>query len=309
MSQQNIKKSQRHATGMPSPVLGMALLLMCASSLSAQASNSHGHGYSHGATQAVQINFEGHVNGKPVDCNQVYSGLGHPETSVRISDYRLFVSSPALVRADGRLQPIALTQDGKWQLDNVALLDFENGSSACNANGNPDLNTAIRGEVPAGDYVGLAFEVGVPFELNHGDPTLAAAPLSSTAMFWNWQNGYRFVRIDMIPVDLPADGPKGWFLHLGSTQCAAPSKTQAPSACANPNRMKVTFDAFDLNKNVVVIDPAPVVAQANLRVNASGTSPGCMSFPNDADCDTVMPKLGLPYGSMPAAQQVLLSIQ
>ena len=35
-------------------------------------------------------------------------------------------------------------------------------------------------------------------------------------------------------------------------------------------------------------------------VNAQGTSPGCMSFPKDADCPPVMGALGLAYDGVPA---------
>lgn len=261
------------------------------------------------AEQAVTINFAAEIGGKAFSCAETFEGLGATDASIVATDFRMFVSAPALVRTDGTLQPIALEQDQKWQLDDIALLDFEDGTSACDSTGNADMNTSLRGTVPDGDYEGLAFNVAVPFDHNHGDPTLAAAPLNATGMFWNWQGGYRFVRIDMVPTDRSEDGPKGWFLHLGSTMCAAGSKTEAPTSCANPNKMPLLFTAFDPASNVVVIDPAPVVAGADLRANAPDTSPGCMSFPGDADCLTVMQNLGMPYGDVPAAPQQLVKVR
>jgi uncharacterized repeat protein (TIGR04052 family) len=261
------------------------------------------------ADQPVTINFAAEIGGAAFSCTDTYDDIGATKASVAGSDYRMFVSAPALVRADGTLQPIALDQDGKWQLDDLALLDFEDGTAGCNGTGNADMNTALHGTVPEGEYTGLAFNVAVPFEKNHGDPTLAPSPLNATGMFWNWRGGYRFVRIDMVPTDRADDGPKGWFLHLGSTMCAADSKTESPSACANPNTMPVLFTDFDPANNVVVIDPAPVVADADLRVNAPETSPGCMSFPNDDDCLTVMQKLGVPFHDIPAAAQQLLTVR
>lgn len=258
------------------------------------------------ADQPVAIQFAAEIGGKPFSCTDTYTGLGSTAASVKGVDYRLFVSAAALVRADGSLQPIKLEQDGKWQLDDLALLDFEDATGGCKGTGNPDLNTTLRGTVPDGAYTGLTFTVGVPFEKNHVDPTVAASPLNTTAMFWNWQGGFRFVRIDLVPTDRTENGPKGWFLHLGSTQCAAKSKTEAPSACANSNRIALRFDRFDPKNNVVVIDPAPVIAGADLRVNAPETSPGCMSFPGDADCKTVMARLGQSYGDIPAGEQLLL---
>jgi len=261
------------------------------------------------AEQPVTINFAAEVDGKPFSCTETYDNLGSTNASVKGTDYRMFVSAPSLVRVDGTLQPITLEQDGKWQHDDIALLDFEDGTAGCSGSGNADINTSLRGTVPDGDYQGLAFNIAVPFEKNHGDPTLAAAPLNATGMFWNWRAGYRFVRIDMVPTDKAEDGPKGWFLHLGSTMCKAESRTESPAACGNPNNLPVVFADFDATNNVVVIDPAPVVSGADLRVNAADTSPGCMSFPGDADCTTVMPKLGMPYGGQPAAAQQLVSVR
>lgn len=281
------------------------------------------------ADRQVAINFTAEIGGKPFSCAETYDGLGATGASITGTDYRLFVSDAALVRADGSLQAIALDQDGQWQLETLALLDFEDGTHGCSGTGNADTNTALRGTVPDGEYVGLTFTLGVPFDQNHIDPTLSPAPLNTTGMFWNWQNGFRFVRIDMVPVLAEAPdqdhartteaegadghgdhgGAAGWFLHLGSTQCAAESKTEAPAACANPNRVTVTFTDFDPASHVVVIDPAPVVAEADLTVNAPDTSPGCMSFPGDGDCGTVMGKLGLPYDGLPAGEQLLLSVR
>ncbi|WP_028030641.1 MbnP family copper-binding protein [Gemmobacter nectariphilus] len=256
----------------------------------------------------VTIPFAAEIGGKPFACAQTYKGLGATGAEVAVSDFRVFVSQAALIRADGSLQPIALDQDGQWQSGDVALLDFEDATGAC-TNGTQGTHSALSGTVPEGSYTGLVFTVGVPFEQNHVDPTLAPAPLNTTAMFWNWQGGYKFVRIDLVPTDRKDTGPKGWFLHLGSTMCDAPSKTSAPLACKHENRIEVRLDGFDPARNTIVIDPAPVVAEADLRTNAPETSPGCMSFPGDADCMTVMARLGQPYMDVPAGTQALISMR
>lgn len=258
------------------------------------------------ADQPVTLNFAAEIGGKAFSCDQTYSGLGTSDVSVRAADFRAYLTDVALLKADGTAVPVKLTQD-IWQHDNIALLDFEDGTGAC-TNGTQQVNTAVRGTVPEGDYTGVQFSVGVPYAMNHADPTVAPSPLNLTAMFWNWRAGYKFVRIDMVPTDRAEDGPKGWFLHLGSTMCEAASKTEAPAApCANPNHMTVTFDKLDPANQTIVIDPAPVVAEVDLRKNTPDTSPGCMAFPNDPDCITVMPKLGLPFRDAPAGTQVLFT--
>jgi len=269
-------------------------------------------------TQPVTIKFAGEMAGKSFACTGKADGIGATKAAVTPTDFRLYVSNVALVRADGTAVPVTLEQDGKWQHRDIALIDFENGAGNC-MNGTAETRDIVVGTVPAGQYKGLKLTIGVPFDLNHNDPTLAPSPLNLTSMFWTWQGGYKFIKIDMNtgnapvmpakaeghsapqPGDKPAGG--GFSLHLGSTMCASPSKTTAPSACANSNRIDLTFEAFDPAKNVVVLDPAPVLAKVDVEKNTPETSPGCMSFPKDPECNTVMPKLGLAYGEYKAEAQ------
>ncbi|MEM1313233.1 MAG: MbnP family copper-binding protein [Pseudomonadota bacterium] len=276
------------------------------------------------ADMMIDIPFVAEVAGAPFACTESFAGLGSAETEVQFLDFRLFVSGAHLIAADGSRVPVALDQDGAWQIEDIALLDFEDGSGAC-ANGTPQMNAALRGSVPEGDYRGLEFEVGVPFDWNHGDPTTAPAPLNLTAMFWNWRGGYKFMKIELSPTTpsgltmaaedhseaaVQGDGPSGWMLHVGSTQCAAPEATTPPAeACTNPNRVAVALPDFVLGESTVVIDPAAIVAGADLTRNTPETSPGCMSFPNDPDCTTVLPKLGLAFNAEPAEAQRLVSLR
>lgn len=261
--------------------------------------------------QPVTLRFAAQINGQPFACGQTYAGVGSTRSTLTPSDYRFYVSEVALVDAAGRAVPVALAQDGVWQVDNIALLDFENGTGPCR-NGTAGLNAEVRGTVPAGRYVGLRFTLGVPFARNHGDPTVAPSPLNLTAMFWTWQAGYKFVKFDTASSGLQAApaaagaghggaAASGFSVHLGSTMCAAASRTEAPQAeCANPNRVAVAFDRFDAATQTVVADIGTVLAATNLDVNAPNTSPGCMSFPGDADCPSVMGALGLAYGGVAA---------
>ena len=275
------------------------------------------------ADMTVEIPFTAEIAGAPFACTESYAGLGSAATEVQFLDFRLFVSSANLIAADGTRVPVALDQDGAWQIENIALLDFEDGTGSC-ANGTPQVNTTLRGTVPEGEYRGLEFEVGVPFDWNHGDPTTAPAPLNLTAMFWNWRGGYKFVKIEFAPVMAMGmnaaatthsegaghGGPGGWMLHLGSTMCAAPEATTPPSeACANPNRVAVALPDFVPGESSVVIDPAAVVAGADLTQNTTEASPGCMSFPNDPDCNTVLPRLGLAFNALPSEEQLLVSMR
>lgn len=286
-------------------------------------------------TQKVSLKFEAMVGNQPFACGKSYADVGVTHSGITPSDMRFYVSQVELLDARGKPTPLKLEQDGVWQYRDVALLDFEDGSGPCR-NGNPGLHTAITGSAPKGRYVGVRFTLGVPFDLNHGDPTIAPSPLNSSAMFWAWQSGYKFVKIDMASSgqqqeDMQADGsmqdkvammakidqmkkqggapakrpPRaaGFSVHLGSTACVSPSLTTAPSECRNPNRMTVTFDRFDPKKNVVVADLGSLLRKVNVDVNAPDSAPGCMSAPNDADCPSVMSAFGLPFGEQSAGEQ------
>lgn len=240
------------------------------------------------SAQNTTIRFAAEINGQPFECGKSYP-MGKTQLSIMPSDWRVFVSEVEFVQANGRGTPLKLQQDSTWQVGSVSLLDFENGQGPC-SNGTSATNTSVRGELPAGEYRMLRFVIGLPFALNHADPTLAASPLNTTAMFWNWQGGYKFIRFDT----------PGFPLHLGSTQCAAPSRTTAPTAaCGQPNRIEVVLEGFDVRQDTVVLDLGRVLQGTDMSANTPRTQPGCMSFPGDADCPAVMGALGLPYDGQP----------
>jgi uncharacterized repeat protein (TIGR04052 family) len=288
------------------------------------------------ASQRVSLKFDAMVGAQTFSCGKSYDDIGVTHSRITPSDMRFFVSEVELLDAKGRAVAVKLDQDGIWQYQNLALLDFEDGTGPCR-NGNSGLHTAVTGSVPKGNYRGVRFTLGVPFGLNHGDPTIAPSPLNISGMFWVWQSGYKFVKIDMASAgqpqaaDLPAEGSMqdkvaamakiaamkkegvapmkmparaaGFSVHLGSTACASSSLTTPPSACQNPNRVTVTFDHFDLKKNVIVADVATLLQDANVDVNAPDSAPGCMSGTNDADCISLMPSFGLPFNDQPALPQ------
>ncbi len=289
-------------------------------------------------TQKVELKFAAVVGDKAFACGQSYEHMGATGSRITPSDMRFYVSQVELLDDRGQPTPVQLDQDGVWQVENLALLDFEDGTGPCH-NGNPGLHSTITGTVPKGKYRGVRFTLGVPFDLNHADPTIAPSPLNISAMFWAWQSGYKFVKIDMAtsgqPQDdlgtetsmkdrvaqmeriakaataAPTNAPKskppqraaGFSIHLGSTACASSSLTTPAIECRNPNRVAVAFDHLDPAKNVIVADLGALVSDTNLDVNAPDSAPGCMSGVDDADCPAMMSAFGLPFGAQPAGTQ------
>lgn len=250
------------------------------------------------APRDVAIQFAARVGTQPFVCGQAYPNLGSTSTTATPTDFMLYVSDVQLVRGDGSTEPVTLTQDGTWQFEDIALLDFASNVGCANATA--ETNTTVRGTVPAGEYTGIRFTLGVPFARNHADQASAPSPLNLTRMFWSWNAGYKFVRLDLNTTGVPT----GWFIHLGSTTCTpGGGATVIPTACAQENRRTVTLTGFDATSDVIIADVAALVAGANLDVNAIA-APGCMSGPTDTDCSPIFQSLGLAFngGVAPTAQ-------
>jgi uncharacterized repeat protein (TIGR04052 family) len=234
---------------------------------------------------SVAIHFAAKVGDKTFRCGQSYPDLGTTKSTFTPSDLRFYISEVRLLRADGQEVPLELDQDGKWQAKDVALLDFEDKTSLC-FNGTPDTNDTIHGRVPSGDYQGIRFTLGVPFALNHNDNTLAPSPLNLSTMFWGWNGGYKFLRIDAKTTGLP-----GIEIHLGSTGCT-PQEGRV-TACARPNRADIRLTGFDPRSKTLVADLARLLADVDLDHNQADTAPLCMASGTDADCGGIFKRLGL----------------
>ncbi|GFE67438.1 hypothetical protein CFPU101_00480 [Chroococcus sp. FPU101] len=269
-------------------------------------------------TQPVTIQFRAQVGNQMFSCNSNYR-LGQPATEQTLSDFRFYVSDVALIDSNGKTVPVTLEQDGKWQYQTVALLDFENKTGAC-TNGTVEMRDRIVGTVPQGKYTMLKFTLGIPLALNHEDSTLAPSPLNLTGLWWSWLFGYKFARIDLQNPTLAQSELKetkpnleeesiGFPIHLGSTGCLEDPTSEKPTSCSYSNRTTVVLTGFDPMKHLVVADLEKLVVTSDLNQNQPKTAPGCMSEPNDKDCMGIMKNLGLPFLNQPATPQTFFRIE
>lgn len=247
--------------------------------------------------QDVAINFAAQVNGQDFVCDTPNTGVGTGGDVYKVTDFRLFVHDASIRDAStGEDHKIALTQDGVWQRDNVALLDFEDG--AVNCTGTLETNKTLAGKVTVPATVDLddaevCFTVGVPEDKNHLDVAAVESPLNDPGMYWAWKIGYKYIRID--GVGDPDGTPNPFVLHLGAQGCPGASKTAPPdSACTVPNTFEVCVANFDVKNDVIAVDPANVFEANDMTAN-HGAKPGCMSFVDDNDCEEILPRLGLDY--------------
>jgi uncharacterized repeat protein (TIGR04052 family) len=260
--------------------------------------DAHGGDTHGGDSMPVALRFDIRAGDTDVACGAELV-LGTDSTPVTITDARFYVHGVELLDADGMATAVTLDQDGTWQIDDIALLDFEDGTGPC-VNGNELLNDTVRGTVPMGTYTGIRFILGVPQARNHAAADTAPAPLNYTSMWWNWQGGYKFVRID------GDNAAEGLFFHLGSTGCTG----EPPNieACARPNRPEVMLTGFDPAADAVVFDVQTLWAGAPAATNTEGTRPGCMSAADDPECGPVLATLGLDADGQPTAAQTVFSV-
>lgn len=248
----------------------------------------------------VALQFAARVGDQPATCGQAYEGIGTAGTTIELLDLRLFVSNVRLLAEDGTTEvPLALADDGEWQLEGSALLDFEDGSGGCSENTTVETNVAVRGTIPAGEYTGIRFDVGLPFEQNHLNADEAPPPLNTTAMFWSWASGYKFAKID-VQNDLPAPGNR-WNIHLGSQGCdnAMGGPTVPPTEpCSRPGRPAIELTGFDPLTGTIVLDVAALLQGADVTADSPESPPGCMSFMPDAvECTPIFQSLGLDWAT------------
>ena len=137
--------------------------------------------------------------------------------------FMLYLSNPRLVDLHGQSFRLRLDPESPWQTQSLALLSLAGDCDGVNR----ASNASLQGRAPRGDYQFFEFELGVPFKLNHANPLEAPSPLDLPVMFWTWQTGYKFLRVDL---------GNQWSFHLGSTGCDSASAVRAPAQpCRQPN--------------------------------------------------------------------------
>jgi uncharacterized repeat protein (TIGR04052 family) len=203
---------------------------------------------------------------------------------ISLTDLRFFVSDIVLIDTQGATHPLSLTKDSQWQQERVALVDLENGSGAC-LNGTNEVHAVLSGTAEKVDIEAIQFTVGVPFELNHGNPLLASPPLNDAAMHWHWRSGYKFLRAGV------ATKSDGFWIHLGSTGCEG--TVQNISGCRYPNRVTVELSDFNPDTDRVAIDLSMLIKDVDIK---DGVRSDCSSGLSETSCVAPFDALGLSFG-------------
>ncbi|MCW8880384.1 MAG: metallo-mystery pair system four-Cys motif protein [Kangiellaceae bacterium] len=191
----------------------------------------------------------------------------------QLSQFQFFVHNFYTQDKHGQWHPASISS-GENQSNSVSLL-----GEVCGADNNwkAKLNTVI----PENKIEGLKFTLGVPHQLNHLNPITQPFPLNQSDMFWTWQMGYKFARVELI------NESNEWIFHLGSTGCDSPSPVRAPEeACKNPNRSDIRISSFDSNK-LIQISLDELLRGINLQIDNN-----CQSAPSEL-CDKLLGRMGI----------------
>lgn len=248
-----------------------------------------------------------------VSCDGIIPGTIALTTNSTLKDLRFYVHDVKLISIDGTKVDFSISTDGKWQLaagsnnfgsyPGIALLDFEDGTNGC-AGGTSETNKSITGTVPAGNYVGVEFKVGVPFYLNHLLSSSSAAPLNISAMYWAWNSGYKFAKIEFT-----ASSTNKLF-HLGSGTCSG--NTAGPvNECTYPNRPTISLSkssgAFDSTIDTITLDLNALYNGADASGSGINT---CMAGNTNATCQPIIANIGVtPTSGVPSLSQSAFSIK
>jgi uncharacterized repeat protein (TIGR04052 family) len=237
-------------------------------------------------------------------CGKEFEGGGSAKTTVQPLDLRFFVHDVALIREDSTEVPLTLTARHPWQSAKVALLDFEDMTGKCK--GNPSTNDQVTGTLPAGDYEGVAFTIGVPASENHGDPFELGAPLTAGGMSWSWLSGFKFLKVELEQVLEPSgaggDAPAAGLglLHIGSTGCSG-DPAKGTVTCGKANRSRVKLTGFDPTQGTITANIGKLFAETDLSQVSQ-----CHSMQGPT-CTPMFAAAGLVFGTGAQAEQSVFS--
>ncbi len=184
-----------------------------------------------GAQTAKTANLELKINLRvgeaPLEFGKMYKTTNGTEYSVDLLNF--YTSSVALIKPDGSLfnvPGVSLTKFGTEAMtphSGMASGGTSSTTMAPKLMQGGQLNkvmstqgaTFFKASVPAGEYRGVRFEVGVPETLNHRDASTLQLPLGlESGMFWAWNPGYIFFRFE--GKAMVNGKPTPFLLHLGT---------------------------------------------------------------------------------------------
>ena len=218
----------------------------------------------------VKLVFKPLYNGQLIECD---SNIKHQNQAWFVNQLQFFISQVQLQNSQGTWQYLPLAKTIQ-QTEHTALL-----GSTCQKEVVEHWQLNFKGEFDLADFQAMRFSLGVPFEQNHLNPLQQPSPLNDSSMFWVWQTGHKFLRLEM------SSESDDWLFHLGSTGCTSQSVMRSPSdACLYPNLFQ--FELPLESSNTVVFDLSKLIGELTLSMATS-----CQSEHNSSACQTLFSRL------------------
>lgn len=244
------------------------------------------------AEQPLMLNFKAVIGDEDFLCGKTYENVGLGKHDYRAEGLRMYVSGLKATLDNGNEVKASLIEDGVWQHDNVALLDF---GTNCSEGEEHEMNMQIHSEVllySTREVTGVCFDVGIPFDRNHQGVAGALPPLDATQMFNSVKDGRTFLRLD--GTASADDKPQAFHVQLKSTGCISDDKDRRPSlACGSPNMAKICM-SLNPTTQAIAFDVKPLLGGVDISKNKDA-DPGCYSAKNDSECTTILPALGIDF--------------
>ena len=131
----------------------------------------------------------------------------------------------------------------------------------------------------------IRFTLGVPFEVNHLNPIHQPSPLNLSSMFWVWQTGHKFMRIEL------ATNNEQWLFHLGSTGCQSTSVMRPPKQqCRYPNRFTFDLPITEQNDGDLWLNMDLAALLSNVDLSALSS---CQSEHDNISCQQLLTNLSV----------------
>ena len=270
---------------------------------------------------SLSIPFQANSGSTEINCDAELLQLGISADSAKIASFAYYLHDVKLITTASSVDFTLDDNDFQDAENGVALLDYQDKISFCTGTEKPtnkQLTGTVSGDVEIAEVTGIEFKVGIPSKLNHRDLSTNISPYNIQSMFWNWNGGHKFMRLDIKPTAQVnvTYGENNLAstrnFHLGSTACTGDATTGEVVNCANENVVPVSLTGYSVTNTqgaAVILDLAKLLEGSDINTD-NGVKVGCMSFPNDPECAVMFNTLGLSYGEIPATgSQTIFSVE
>ncbi|MCP3675137.1 MAG: metallo-mystery pair system four-Cys motif protein [Gammaproteobacteria bacterium] len=231
----------------------------------------------------TQLSFQPSYQGVALSCDTFFS---KENKRWSYDQLQFYISDVSVKKQDGNWHSWLMSKT-PYQTNNVGLLGevCDASNKAENGSGNANWHLNFQSDVDLSQVSDIRFTLGIPFKFNHLNPLAQDSPLNDSSMFWVWQVGHKFLRLEI------ASKSENWLFHLGSTGCKAISVMRPPKeSCLNPNRVTIELpiNQRSTTKNRITFDLAKLLKGLQLK-----SENNCQSDPDNPACQQLFNNLGL----------------